>query len=155
MQGIGMNLILEGANSVRYFTDMGATLDALGISASDYDWFVSDIETNVGEDIFGWDDRWISGRDLQASLALGIQFIYGVFSAFPKGYRRTIEASPRVYDNPNYWSGGAVSTQLPDALFEVACWDSSATILIGLPEQATVAFMQRYPAAKRLELARR
>lgn len=152
---MGMNLILEGAGSVCYFTDMGETLDALGLSASDYDWFVSDIETNLGEDKFGWGDRWISGLDLQASLALGIQFIYGVFSAFPRGYRRPIETTPGVYDNANYWSGGTVSTQLPDALFEIACWDSSATILIGLPEQATAAFVHRYPAAKRLESARR
>lgn len=150
-----MNLILEGDGSVRHFTDMGEILDALGMSASDYDWFVSDIETNLGEDIFGWGDRWISGRELQASLAHGIQFIYGVFSAFPKGYRRTIEASPGVYDNANYWSGGVVSTQLPDALFEIACWDSSATILVGLPEQASIAFVERYPAAKRLESVRR
>lgn len=150
-----MNLILEGPGSVRYFTDLGETLDALGMAASDYDWFVSDIETNLGEDIFGWGDRWISGHDLQASLALRIQFIYGVFSAFPKGYRRPIEATPDVYDNANYWSGAVVSTQLPDALFEIACWDSSATILIGLPEQATVAFVRRYPAAKPLESARR
>jgi hypothetical protein len=150
-----VNLILEDDGSVRYFTNLGETLDALGISASDYDWFVSDIETNLGEDVFGWDDRWISGDDLQASLAHGIQFIYAVFSAFPKGYRRTIEAPARVYNNANYWSGGVVSVLLPDASFEIACWDSSATILIGLPEQASVAFMQRYPAAKRLESARR
>ena len=104
-----MNLILEDDGSVRYFTNLGETLDALGISASDYDWFVSDIETNLGEDVFGWDDRWISGDDLQASLAHGIQFIYAVFSAFPKGYRRTIEAPARVYNNANYWSGGVVS----------------------------------------------
>lgn len=150
-----MNLILERPGSVRYFTNMGETLDALGMSASDYDWFVSDIETNLGENVFGSDDRWISGGDLHASLALGIQFIYAVFSAFPKGYRRTVDTSPSVYDNADYWSGGMVQTQLPDALFEVTCWDSSATILIGLPEQAAVSFVRRYPATKRLESIRK
>ena len=150
-----MNIILEGAGHVRYFTDMEETLDALGISARDYDWFVSDVETNCGEDVFSLKDRWMSGDELQASLGNHIQFIYGVFSAFPPGQRRTIEIPPCVYDNASYWSGTAISPQLPDALFEIACWDSSATILIGMPRVAISSFKRRFPGAKPLESIRR
>jgi hypothetical protein len=151
-----LNVILEGSGHVRYFTDLGETLDALQMRASDYDWFVSDIETNREADVFDLEDRWISGGDLQALLdANRIQFIYAVFSAFPKGYRRQIEVAPRVYDNADYWGGTTISTQLPDALFEIACWDSSATILIGLSDQAIGSFRQKYPGATSLEGARK
>jgi hypothetical protein len=151
-----LNLILEGRGHVRYFTDMRETFRALGMSASDYSWFVSDIETNRSEEEFGLGDRWISGDELQILLeANPIQFIYAVFSAFPKGFCRTIDASPNVYDNAAYWSGENISTQLPDALFEIACWDSSATILVGLPDCAADSFQRSYPGVKRLEFARK
>ncbi len=41
-----MNLILEQTDQVRFFTNMREVIAALGISCSDYDWYVSDIETN-------------------------------------------------------------------------------------------------------------
>jgi hypothetical protein len=40
------------------------------------------------------------------------------------------------------------------ALFEIACWDSSGTILINLPAQAAYSFLARYPDAKPLATAR-
>jgi hypothetical protein len=151
-----LNIILEGAGHVQFFTDMQETLGALGMSASDYDWFVSDIETNRGKDVFSQEDRWIAGSELQSLLqASPIQFIYAVFSAFPNGYRRIIDVPPCVYDNAAYWGGQTISTQLPDALFEIACWDSRATILIGLPDTAIDSFRHSHPGAKRLEAVRR
>ena len=40
------------------------------------------------------------------------------------------------------------------ALFEIACWDSSGTILVNLPAQAVSSFLTRYPEAKPLATAR-
>lgn len=50
------NLIQERSSSVPYYTDMRHVMQAIGISAKKFDWYLSDIETNVG-DLFPADDR--------------------------------------------------------------------------------------------------
>jgi hypothetical protein len=151
-----VNIILENTDQVAYFTNMKQVFSALNISASDYDWYVSDIETNFSSSDFTQEDKWISGEDLSCFLENNeIQFIWAVFSALPKGLRPTIHESPYIEGNPEYWSGKVISTQLSDALFEIACWDSSATILVGLPEKAESAFILRYPDTRPLVSAAR
>ena len=146
-----MNLILENTDQVRFFTDMALVFNALGISAADYDWYVSDIETNCSESMFSQDNRWISGQELQELLAnSNIQFIWAVFSALPKGVHFVVETPPYVYNNPSYWSGEDVRPQLEDALFEIVCWDSSATILIDLPAEAEASFSRAFPDTRNL-----
>ncbi|WP_446810295.1 hypothetical protein ACH50O_01480 [Methylomonas sp. 2BW1-5-20] len=140
-----MNLILEKTDQVRYFTNMLLIFKALGLSAADYDWYVSDIETNCPDSMFSQDDRWISGRELQEFLEKNdVQFIWAVFSAVPKGFRFVVETPPYIYDNPSYWSGHEVLPQLDGALFEIVCWDSSATILVGLPVEAEASFVRAF-----------
>jgi hypothetical protein len=41
-----MNLILEKTDRIRWFTNMREVLDAANIAPRDYDWYVSDVETN-------------------------------------------------------------------------------------------------------------
>jgi len=126
-------------------------LAALGITASEFDWYVSDIETNYYGTNFSSDDQWINGDDLQEFLERNeVQFICAVFSAVPKGSRPIVDNTPYVDGNPDYWSGKEVEPQLRGALFEIACWDSSATLLVGLPEDALNAFRHVYPDAKPL-----
>jgi len=149
-----VNLILERTSQVRYFTNMRWVLGALALDASQFDWYVSDVETNCGSDVFAPDDRWMGGEELQRVLAEHeIQFIWAVFSAFPVGTRVAVSASPYVDGNPTYWRAGRVSPQLEDALFEIACWDSSATILVGLSEAEQRSFCRAYPDAKPLDQA--
>ena len=95
--------------------------------------------------MFSQDNRWISGQELQELLANSdIQFIWAVFSAVPKGVHFVVETPPYIYDNPSYWSAEEVRPQLEGALFEIVCWDSSATILIGLPAEAEASFMHKF-----------
>jgi hypothetical protein len=149
-----VNLILEHTSQVRYFTNMAWVFEALNLKASHFDWYVSDIETNCSSDVFPKNDRWIGGEELQHVLKQQeVQFVWAVFSAFPVGIRVEISASPYADGNPAYWSHGRVAPQLGDALFEIACWDSSATILIGLPEAAQESFRQAYPDTKPLDQA--
>ena len=102
-------------------------------------------ETNCSDTKFSQDDRWISGRELQEFLEKNdVQFIWAVFSAVPKGFRFVVEIPPYIYDNPSYWSGQEVLPQLDGALFEIVCWDSSATILVGLPAEAEASFVRAY-----------
>jgi hypothetical protein len=146
-----MNVILERTSQVRFFTDMRATLAALGIRARDFDWYVSDIETNWQPEGFTLEDQWMDGDVLDALLAAHeLQFTWAVFSAVPKCTRMPIEQPPYVDGNPGYWNGQATAPQLPGALFEIACWDSSGTILVGLPDENIAQFRQVYSDAKPL-----
>jgi hypothetical protein len=149
-----MNLILERSASVPFFTDMRSTLQALGISASDFDGYLSDIETNYNGEDFTPHDQWITGDELHRLLERhDIQFIWAVFSAVPVGHRPTILSAPYIEQNPDYWNGSEVQPQLPGAVFEIACWDSSATILLGLPAAAQARFRAVYPETDTLQNA--
>ena len=124
-----MNLILESTDQVKYFTNMRDVFSALQLRCENYDWYISDLETN------GYPIRegWYSGSELESTInGDDIQFIWAVFSAFPVGTRVVVKDDPYIYDNSDYWNGSNLSPQLGGALFEVGCWDSSATILVGL-----------------------
>jgi hypothetical protein len=149
------NLILEKTDQVRWYTNMRDVFEAANIAPQDYDWYVSDIETNWRPPGFQPDDQWFTGDELAAFLhAYEIQFIWAVFSAVPKGHRPIPVPAPYVEDNPRYWDGTEPEPQLKGALFEIACWDSSGTILINLPAQAIDSFLTRFPDAKSLATAR-
>ena len=143
-----MNLILENTDEVEFFTNMKDTFLALGDICTSYDWFVSDIETNGS---FNVQDIWISGEKLKAILAENdVQFIWGVFSAFKKGQRIKIEKSPYIDGNSDYWSSSCVRPQLREAQFEIACWDSSATLFIGIDDIMATNLSCRYNDIKSL-----
>ena len=141
-----MNLILEKTDQVFFFTNMKEVFAAAEITPRDYDWYISDIETNFTPEGLGTVDQWMRGEELAALIDKHeIQFIWAVFSAVPKGSRPAVLEAPYVEGNPDYWNGKEAGPQLPGALFEIACWDSSATILINLPECAQCAFIANFP----------
>lgn len=149
-----MNLILERTDRVPFYTDMRVVIEAAGLRASEFDWYISDIETNYHGTDFSNEDRWVSGVELEKFLNTHtLQFIWAVFSAFPIGFRREVAEAPYVDDNPLYWQGVEVSPQLSDALFEIVCWDSSATILIGLPAESERKFTSVFPETRSLVVA--
>ena len=150
-----MNFILEHTEDIQFYTYMPAMFEALGISAADYDWFISDIELNRGVPGFEWDDQWMTGEALQQMISEHhVQFIWAVFSAVPKGVRVPVESAPFCEGNPSYWHEKDVTPQLPGALFEIACWDSSATIFIGLPPAAAANLARKFADLKPLESCR-
>lgn len=127
---------------------MRLVFSALGISAADYDWFISDVETNYCGSEFKSEDQWMEGRALQNFIDQNeVQFIWAVFSAVPKGFRCEVSSVPYVDGNPDFWNGKEIAPQLNGALFEITCWDSSATILIGLPPALEEKFKQTYSDA--------
>jgi len=147
-----LNLILEQTNQVPYFTEMGSVFDALKISARDYDWYLSDLEINYNVPGFTMDDQWITGEDLHRLITeQKLQFIWGVFSAFPIGFRCIVESSPFANGNPAFWADDEYRPQLKNALFEIISWDSSATILVSLDAETAANFSQAYPDAKPLK----
>ncbi|MDQ1830364.1 hypothetical protein [Massilia scottii] len=151
-----MNLILERTEQVAFFTNMREVLAAAGIAAQDYDWYLSNIETNFTPSAFSAEDQWMGGEALACLLREhDVQFIWAVFSAVPKGFRSSVTAAPYVEGNPDYWNGAQLSPQLDGALFEIACWDSSATILINLPAHAQRSFIATFSDTQPLAGCRR
>ena len=146
-----MNLILEKTDQVSYFTDMREVLHAAGLLAEDYDWYLSDIETNRTVPGFSSYDCWLSGAALREALQSdGLQFIWGVVSAVPKGCRPSVKSELGADGNPHYWKVRDLRPQLEGALFEIACWDGSATLLIGLPDEAAARFKERFSDCRSL-----
>jgi len=147
-----MNLILKNTDQVQWFTNMREVLDAANIAAQDYDWYISDIETNWTPPEFSLADQWLAGDELASLLREHeVQFIWAVFSAVPKGFRSTPSSAPYADGNPAYWTGRVLAPQLDGALFEITCWDSSSIILIDLPEEAARSFAARYSDTRPLE----
>ncbi len=148
-----MNLLLDSSSAVPYFTDVDATLRAMGVSASEFDWYLSDVETNFDPAGFSWSDRWMTGPELAEVLShANFQFIWAVFSAFPRGARVEIDEAPFADGNRAFWvDDGTLRPQLAGASFELVCWDSSATILIGISESQADQFGLAYPEAKPLQ----
>lgn len=129
---------------------MRSTLAAIGVEASAYDWFVSDLETNVAVPALGFGDVWVTGDELSKVLTRDVQFIWGVFSAVPRGIRLDVSVPPAADGNSSYWQPPEVQPQLEGACFEIVCWDSSATILVGLSLEQAKLFMSTFPEAKAL-----
>ena len=148
-----MNIILENSAQVAWHTDMAATLSALGVSPLDYDWYVSDFETNVPVPCLSEGDAWLTGQQLADVIAEPVQFIWAVFSAVPAGERSEFSSAPSADSNPSFWQAPEVSVQMPGAHFEVVCWDSSATLLIGVSDVQAAQFSRTYSDAKPLSSA--
>lgn len=151
-----MNLILERTDQVPFFTDMRYVFEALGIDCANFDWYISDVETNYYGNDFQNADQWISGSDLKSLITKNeIQFIWAVFSAVDRGTRFEVTEPPFVDGNQGYWNGSDQNPQLEQAHFEIACWDSSATLLIGISEELAKRFHSTYSDTRRLADATR
>lgn len=130
---------------------MAETLAALGVRAEEYDWYISDVETNVSVPGLSEQGQWVSGQDLSQILGVThLQFIWAVFSAVPRGHRSAVAVEPCADGNTSFWGAQEIRPQLPGALFEIACWDSSATILVGVTTEQAASYRRVYPEAKLL-----
>lgn len=148
-----MNLLLEGPDGMPCYTDMRAVLKAMAVEASSYDWFVSDMEANVPISALIEGDGWLSGEEFAQLLADDIQFIWAVFSAVPPGIRFDVSSPPSADRNGRFWRPPDVQPQLQGACFEIVCWDSSATLFVGISPQQAECVTAAYPAAKPLSAA--
>ncbi len=94
----------------------------------------------------------MTGDQLEEFIHTGdVQFMWGVFSAFSKGMRCDVDPLPFADGNQDFWNGIEIGPQLATALFEIVAWDSSATLLIGLPENALARFQATFPQSKPLK----
>ncbi|WP_444930922.1 hypothetical protein ACJJIF_03820 [Microbulbifer sp. SSSA002] len=142
-----MNYIQENTSEVGFYTNMKDVAHWLGINLKDYDWHISDIEG-------AWpeldDPSWVEGEKLVEKLEeFDYQFVWSVISAFPKGTESFTTDKPFADGNPDFWQGEP-EKQLKDSLFEIVCWDSSATLFIGLPDVLGKKLVTNAPGIKDL-----
>mgnify|MGYP001554841035 CR=1 FL=1 len=142
-----MNYIQKNAKGVKFYTSLKNVESWLGISLSDYDWHISDIEG-------AWpeleDPSWITGENLAAKLnEYDYQFVWAAISAFPKGTKPFISDVPYADGNPDFRQG-TPQKQLSNSLFEIVCWDSSATLFIGLNEKLSSNLLNNAAGIKNL-----
>ncbi|WP_459211937.1 hypothetical protein [Aquimarina rhabdastrellae] len=142
-----MNLILENTREVEYYTSLKIIEKWMEIELSDYDWHFSDIEGGWGIQ----DPSWITGQELKSKIhEYDYQFVWAVISAYPLGTKPKLNPNPYADGNPDFWTASA-QKQLEDALFEIVCWDGSATLFIGLPDELGVKICKNAPGIKNLD----
>ncbi|EOW9550263.1 hypothetical protein ACO11T_001429 [Vibrio fluvialis] len=142
-----MNYIQENTSEVDFYTSMNDVAHWLEIDLKDYDWHISDIEG-------AWpelnDPSWVRGEELAAKLdEFNYQFVWSVISAFPKGTKPFTTDKPFADGNSEFWEGEP-EKQLKNALFEIVCWDSSATLFIGLTDALGKKLLANAPGIKDL-----
>ena len=143
-----MNYIQENTNGVNFYTSLKDVSRWLEIDLNDYDWHMSDIEGAWPELA---DPSWILGQDLSDKLnEFDYQFVWAVCSAFKKGTNALVTDEPFADGNAEFWTGRPLK-QLEESLFEIVCWDSSATLFIGLPEYLAERLLRNAPGIKDLD----
>lgn len=150
-----MNIILLKSSKMPFFTDMKLVFEALDGFPNNYEWLISEFEYNYCTDERLWNDPVvIGGNELEDLLnSNDIQFIWGVFSAFPKGTPINIDASKvPVSDGKRISSlSNPPSIQCPGAVLEIICFDSSFTLVVGADSKIQKQFMDFFPEAEDLD----
>ncbi|EDP97816.1 hypothetical protein U8527_05675 [Kordia algicida OT-1] len=143
-----MNLIQENTDSITFFTSLRNIEQWLEISLDDFDFHFTDVSG-------GWSEikspMWITGEDLNLIIKeFDYQFEWAVISVYPKGTTPKLSDKPYADGNPNFWSGSP-KKQLKDSIFEIICWDSTATLFIQLPHELAQKLLKNAPGISDLD----
>ena len=126
-----MNILLERSKFVDFYTYLDPIFEAAP-ELADFTFLISDIELGTHRDErLATEPSIISGHELRAMVeAKKIQFIWAVLSAFD--HTPTVPSELPFEDgNSRFWEG-LPKPQISDAKFEIVCWDSGATLFIGI-----------------------
>ncbi|MEZ6116842.1 MAG: hypothetical protein R3C28_09755 [Pirellulaceae bacterium] len=146
------NLIIEKSPTIPWYTDLHPFFALIESTIRSHRWLWSDVDVNralpLPDDTF--DPYVVDGSTLFDFAAGRPQFNWSVLSALP--FDADVdptaiprEAVPYADGNPDFWHGSP-RPRYTDALFEIVCWDSSATLLIGTDDQQVLdAFHAAYP----------
>ena len=143
-----MNLIFENVPRVEWYSDLEPFVAAFANRVHDYAWRFDAVDCDVAlpgnEREEGY---WIlKGDEFESLVADHPQFAWAVVSAMPTQSlgMDVPQCTPFADGNPTFWTG-CPTPQHPFALFELVCWDASATLLIGADDHVAAAFKAAYP----------
>lgn len=121
-----------------------------------YSWLISNYDCNqYPDDRIPVDGKyvWITGEELSEIVNNNkIQFIWGVFSAFPKHILidNVLEHKlPYADGYAGFWKN-PISIQHPLAEMEIVAWDSGLVLLISKNEEIIEDFMSYFPLTENL-----
>jgi hypothetical protein len=152
-----METLLEGPCEMPYFTDLRLVFRAIGDRQREYNWLLTDVECN-------WlgihDGRrhplpdsgpyWLTGSELSRIVAeFDMQFVWGVLSGFPSAvslHLDRLDVEPYADGNPDFWAAQP-RIQHPLAEVEIACWDSTSTLLLSRDQSISESFRRYFPEA--------
>jgi hypothetical protein len=118
----------------------------------DFDWLWTDIEVSGEPPAFNPDDHgrlWLTGTELLDYIYDGPQLIWSVLTAiWPHDHSAAFSdnTSPFADGNPTCWAPDR-GPQHPLGCFEIVCFDSSATLLIGGDDFVVGRFRMAFPNA--------
>jgi hypothetical protein len=137
-----------GRGFMTYLNDIFIAFDN---KQNEYNWLISSYECNdyPSEKIpLGKESAWISGTDLAEIVNKhGIQFIWGVLSAFSKDVKYSdVMKYPLPYADGNgeLWNE-EVKLQHPLAEMKIVAWDSGLAILMTEDKKILEKFKKIYP----------
>jgi hypothetical protein len=139
-----MNLLLHRSNFVDFYTYLDPIFEAAP-ELADFTFLISEIELGCQRDErLASEPSIISGHELRAIVeSRKVQFIWAVLSAFDDKPAVPTEL-PFADGNSRFWEGSP-KPQISDAKFEIVCWDSSATLFIGIEAATATKLRHRYP----------
>lgn len=140
-----------------FYTDMNAVTAPIKQEFSRYHWLITQIECNQYPDPrIRFDDEYVwmdGGEFLDLVEKNDIQFIWAVFSAFPKEipFSKVMEQElPYADGYTGFWKN-PISIQHPLAVAEIVPWDSSLILAISENEDMINLLMEAFPQAVDLE----
>jgi hypothetical protein len=145
-----MNLILQNSRFVDFHTYLDPIFEAVP-ELADFTYLISDHEVGwCADKRLAHSPMVIAGHELKKIVdGEKVQFIWAVLSAF--NHVPIVPKKPPYADgNPGFWRGTPMP-QMPDASFEIVCFDSSATLFIGVDASIAEKLRRKYPDIRILE----
>lgn len=142
-----------------YFTYLKHIFFSLNNIQENYNWLITDYECYPEKqeyiNLFSEEYCWMSGDELTKIAAdEDFQWIWGVFSAFPKELTKEEILKyplPQCDGYTGFWNN-PVSMQHPLAEMEIVAWDSSLTIFISKDDTIIDTVMYNNALAENLEI---
>lgn len=143
----------------QYYTYMLKIFEGIGNEQINYNWLITDCvcypENRKLRELFSEEYVWISGEQLTEIIHKeDLQFIWGVFSGFPKNIvldEILKDELPFADGYKGFWIDN-VSIQHPLADIEIVAWDSSLTLFISKVDGLIDKFRSSFPLSEDLSV---
>jgi hypothetical protein len=153
-----MNWIISKSKKMQFHTDLDVLFKPIYDEIEKYNWILSDIEYNgtashVNSPINHQHDFFILSPDeFKRLISIDVQIYWGIILAVPIGKEIIAlneDEQPFAEGNPLIWEDGNI--QHPDAVMEIACFDSGYTIVKFKDEAMSNRFKAYFDEAESLQ----